>query len=101
MGFGARQECIDTTVTDLVRIFGKLDKKIDDYQGENRRAFSVLTVNVAALQSDVVELKADVNTLKSDVAELKSDVTTLKSDVAELKSDNAEIKTMLKTLISR
>jgi chromosome segregation ATPase len=79
-----------------------------------------LVEGVAALRSDVTEIKGelvvhgqilkehsailkehsailgqhseDITELKSDITELKSDVTELKSDVTELKSDVKEIK---------
>lgn len=53
-----KQESLDTTVTDLVRIIGKLDKKIDDYQQENRKA-------ITELKSDNAEIKAMLQTLLS------------------------------------
>ena len=46
----AKQESLDTTVTDLARIVGKLDQKMDDYQQENRKAIS-------ELKSDNAEIK--------------------------------------------
>ena len=54
----AKQESLDTTVTDLVRIVGKLDKKIDEYQQENRKAIS-------ELKSDNSEIKAMLQALLS------------------------------------
>ena len=53
-----KQEILDATVTDLVRIVGKLDKKIDDYQQENREAIS-------GLKADNADIKKMLQTLLS------------------------------------
>lgn len=68
-----KQEALDTTVTDLVRIVGRLDKKAD--AGFNKLAF--------------------------DVASVKADTMSLKQKLDEMQSENIQIKETLNLILSK
>ena len=83
----AKQEALGTTVTDLVRIVGKLDKKIDT--GFNK------------LASDIASIKVDTLYTKQQLDELQADTLNTKQRLDELQADNAEMKAILKLILSR
>ena len=68
-----KQEALDTTVTDLVRIVGRLDKKVD--AGFNKLAF--------------------------DVASVKVDTMSLRQRLDEMHSENTQIKETLNLILSK
>lgn len=81
--FEARQAALDTTVTDLVRIVGKLDKKIDTGFKEQGIRLDSLETRMESVETRIGSLETRIDSfeveLKSDIAELKSMLTVIAS----------------------
>ena len=56
--------------------------------------------DVAAMQTDVAELRSDVSALKTEMAKA-DDVAALSSDLSSLKEDLASVQGLLQTLCER
>ncbi len=80
----ARQDALGSTVTDLVRIVGKLDNKIDaGFKSQEARA--------DGLESRIDKVEARIDKMEAE----------LKYDISELKNDISELKSILLTVLSR
>lgn len=61
----AKQEALDVTVTDLVRIVGKLDKKLDS-------GFNKLAADIASVKVDTLSTKQQLDELREMLSAILS-----------------------------